>query len=275
MIASSWGACCRTEARDNCGSTEAATMTVTTHHRNALRPEDWKTKVWRYLDFAKFMSLLNTRSIMFPRADTLGDPFEAAWSPEIVNEGINFAKKMKSDDEGFIEQRKEMSARIAQDGRERLVQYAVSCWRLSEHESDAMWRAYITGSGVAVQTTYQKLYDTLHANQEFTFHMGKVDYDPSRMLKNVTQPPFFKRPLFATDEEFRAVIFQHGKPIDEFEGIKIRVDLEALVETVWITPSAKPWVRETVDGVLEQYKLKIPTRHSSIFTDPYTGELTS
>jgi hypothetical protein len=37
-----------------------------------------ETRLWRYMDFAKFVSLLETRSIHFARADVLGDSFEGA-----------------------------------------------------------------------------------------------------------------------------------------------------------------------------------------------------
>ena len=37
-----------------------------------------ETELWRYMDFAKFVSMLEQRSIYFARADVLGDPFEGA-----------------------------------------------------------------------------------------------------------------------------------------------------------------------------------------------------
>ena len=32
--------------------------------------------LWRYMDFTKFVSLLDKRALFFVRADKLGDPFE-------------------------------------------------------------------------------------------------------------------------------------------------------------------------------------------------------
>jgi hypothetical protein len=37
-----------------------------------------ESSLWRYMDFAKFVSLLKERSIHFARADCLGDSFEGA-----------------------------------------------------------------------------------------------------------------------------------------------------------------------------------------------------
>ena len=45
-----------------------------------------ETKLWRYMDFAKFVSLLESRALFFVRADKLDDPFEGALSE--VNKAI-------------------------------------------------------------------------------------------------------------------------------------------------------------------------------------------
>jgi hypothetical protein len=36
------------------------------------------TKIWRYMDLARFLSILESRSLYFSRADNLGDPYEYA-----------------------------------------------------------------------------------------------------------------------------------------------------------------------------------------------------
>ena len=37
-------------------------------------------QLWRYMNFAKFVSTLETRQLFFTRADKLDDSFEGAWS---------------------------------------------------------------------------------------------------------------------------------------------------------------------------------------------------
>ena len=37
--------------------------------------------LWRYLDFTKFVALLDASALFFVRADKLGDPFEGTLSP--------------------------------------------------------------------------------------------------------------------------------------------------------------------------------------------------
>jgi hypothetical protein len=43
------------------------------------QPDDENTKVWRYMDFTKLVSLVDSRRLFFSRADRLGDPFEGSW----------------------------------------------------------------------------------------------------------------------------------------------------------------------------------------------------
>ena len=41
-------------------------------------PEDLSSKIWRYVDLPKFLSLLEGASLYLARADRLGDPFEGS-----------------------------------------------------------------------------------------------------------------------------------------------------------------------------------------------------
>ena len=45
-----------------------------------LNPPQDNAVLWRYMDFTKFVSLLDRRALYFSRADKLGDPFEGSLS---------------------------------------------------------------------------------------------------------------------------------------------------------------------------------------------------
>jgi len=49
-----------------------------TPHEVFTFPPDDLVKIWRYMDFTKFVSLLEKRSLYFPRIDQLEDTFEYA-----------------------------------------------------------------------------------------------------------------------------------------------------------------------------------------------------
>jgi hypothetical protein len=48
-------------------------------HPILLQPDQPSVKVWRYMDFTKLVSLIDSRRLFFPRTDQLGDPFEGSW----------------------------------------------------------------------------------------------------------------------------------------------------------------------------------------------------
>jgi hypothetical protein len=47
-------------------------------HPTFLEPADKNVKIWRYIDFAKLMSLVNRKSLFFVKASELFDPFEGS-----------------------------------------------------------------------------------------------------------------------------------------------------------------------------------------------------
>ncbi|SDF21388.1 hypothetical protein [Sporomusa acidovorans] len=44
-----------------------------------LRDQIEDAKIWRYMDFAKFASLLTTSTLFFSKLKKLGDPWEGEW----------------------------------------------------------------------------------------------------------------------------------------------------------------------------------------------------
>lgn len=45
-------------------------------------------KLWRYMDFTKFVAMLNNKALYFCRLDHLGDPFEGAKGSKVLDEKI-------------------------------------------------------------------------------------------------------------------------------------------------------------------------------------------
>jgi hypothetical protein len=54
-------------------------------HPNFVPPPD-RARLWRYMDFTKFVSLLDKEALFFSSAAILGDPFEG--SDSRVNHGL-------------------------------------------------------------------------------------------------------------------------------------------------------------------------------------------
>ena len=135
------------------------------------QPTDPGIPVWRYMDFTKFVSMLESRSLFFARSDKLGDPFEGSYSRgnqtlrPIVYEEVH--KDMNP----------EMIARISENfaamTKWQLKWTFVNCWHMNSGESASMWKLYAkTNEAIAVRSSYSKLAGVL---DEHTY-LGTVEY---------------------------------------------------------------------------------------------------
>lgn len=212
-------------------------MPASTDHPVFQQPSDPNIKIWRYMDFAKYVSLLVTRELWFSRADKLGesfedklgDPFEGTFSPATAEglrrELLAFRDSGELPEETDIDEIVESQVRGNQWLREWTY---VNSWHMNERESAAMWRLYArTNEAVAIQSTYAKLRDCLPSEVKAgkpdmtgipekwvgppnTVYLGEVqyiDYATEPMpTGNAFHPFMFKRKSFEHERELRAVI---------------------------------------------------------------------
>lgn len=134
------------------------------NHSVFTEPADPTVKIWRYMAFWKFISLLEDRSLYFARADRLGDPFEGSFPEEnIAQRPSAYAELIKKyEDQGLFVRcphiERPLSFLEAQSVlRQWVCQWTfVNCWHINELESAAMWRLYGDGSPtVAIQCLCQ------------------------------------------------------------------------------------------------------------------------
>ena len=94
-------------------------------HANLRTPPN-DTVLWRYMDFAKFIQMMESKSLWFTRLDQLEDPLEGGHTDaELKRIRKNVEKKRARELIGMF--------RIA---RKELY---VNCWRSGSTESLAMW----------------------------------------------------------------------------------------------------------------------------------------
>ena len=149
-------------------------MSADTEHEaiKPFQPPDANTMVWRYMDLPKLIDLLETKSLHFSRADTLGDRFEGSWTHG------NAAYRDKIYQYIAAETGEDWSFASGQEHLGNLTKHLrrmtyINCWHAGETESAAMWKLYGTTAGsVAIQTTYKKLTIALPSNP----YMGMVQY---------------------------------------------------------------------------------------------------
>lgn len=236
------------------------------------KPSDLQAVIWRYMDFTKFVSMLESSSLFFARADCLGDPFEGSYSRG--NERLR--PVMYKDMPAAV------AAKLHAEGA-AFAQYLrkwtfVSCWHMNEGESAAMWKLYArTNEAVALRTSLSRLD---HELDEKTY-LGAVEYIDFETAwlpeGNALYPYVHKRTSFAHEREVRAVIPQipvKGEGIDMTKeppegGIERAVNLQRMLEAVYVAPTCPAWFVRTVERVVKRYGLQVPVTQSSLDAQPF------
>lgn len=239
-------------------------------------------KLWRFMDLSKFISLLSTRKLYFARLDQFEDPFETAkgiierekeWNKfyqefcfSAVKSTESFTGKTVSDEQAFTQSVRLLSELKHASINETKTTFA-SCWHENEFESEAMWKLYVKDlhQGVAIQTTFERLNNSLGK----LIDIGRINYiDYCKQFVGINESFWYKRKSFEHENEVRAIIRCHGNK-NEIYGILQDVDLDILIENVYISPLAGKWFEDIVNDLLNKYKLNVSICESNLLQKPF------
>jgi len=226
-----------------------------------IQPVTRYTKLWRYMDFAKFLSMLEDSAVFFSRSDMFEDPYEGA-IPEGNATLRNFVKS-KSSKDVVIPQK------VAD--KEKIM---ISCWHMSSYESAAMWKLYgQANEAICITTKYAKLKNQLVKGAQ----IGLVQYVNYKKAwspeNNIYYPYMFKRKSFEHEKEVRALIDSDTVKQDSLllktsYGFKNNVDLNLLIDEIYVDPSANEWFLELVKCIVNRYDLNVPVIKSPLLGLP-------
>lgn len=224
-------------------------------------PEDPDVKIWRYLSLPKFISMINSESLFFARADKFEDKFEGSYS----HANITLRPKVYKDKipERALTQLSEISKRV-------LRYMIINCWHINENESAAMWKLYCSDKeGIAIQSTYNRLITSFDDNPDESIYVGKVqyiDYNTEWLPEgNAFYPFVHKRKSFEHERELRAVI--HSKELFDY-GKSVHISLDNLIENIYVAPNSRRWFIEVVKVTVERFNLHKEPLVSDLSKDP-------
>jgi len=231
--------------------------------------------LWRYIDFAKFVSLLKDRALYFSAAKLFKDPFEGAigikarekeWDEDLLSK-FKKVKEVTSNDKVNLFN-KSMLAAFKSLGKKSRECTFINCWHLSEYESEAMWSLYTKDRSyaIAIRTTYDRLYNAIGKNP--LIDIGRVNYiDYSETFVEIRAPFWYKRKSFQHENEVRAIITDYDKK--DVKGLYVEVDLEILLQAVYISPSSPDWISDLVADVCRKYIVSPYINKSELTTQPF------
>ena len=250
----------------------------------AFAPPPPDAVLWRYMDFTKFVSLLEKQALFFARADKLkDDPFEGAW-PDLSRARI---RKFLEEPTGHLVQT------LLPFFKELRRFTLINCWHESPHESAAMWKLYSKDDyGIAIKTNFDSFAKSFTSSEEiFIGRINYIDYETADPIGDHWCFHAFlcKRRSFKHESEVRAIVqkLPPGNQIvppghqaegkdgvvdlsqDIFDvGNSYKVDLSFLIQEVIVSPYAPDWLVELVKSVAARYKLKAPVNKSRLADPP-------
>ncbi|MFJ5957997.1 hypothetical protein ACIQC5_18830 [Paenarthrobacter sp. NPDC092416] len=108
----------------------------------SVQPEPGSV-LWRYMDFSRFLSLLEYEALHFAQADLMSDKWEGASG--------TFNELMRSST--YSGDALDIVLAVQDKRKDFAKQIYMSCWHENKYESAAMWEIYQReGCGVAVCT---------------------------------------------------------------------------------------------------------------------------
>lgn len=211
------------------------------------QPEEGAIKVWRYMSLPKLISLLTSKSLHMTRLDHMSDPYEGSTTRRTAA-GIDRFLKAFGPERGYHE--------ISEFVRKSREATFVSCWHANEHESEAMWRLYGgQGGGIAVQTTYGKLVESVRYHYDTYIGMvGYIDYEESSFPDaNAFYPVMHKRMSFAHEREVRLVWYWGSPSEPDKVPAHLTIDWDPSVhcECIYVDPYAPEYYFEAVKSVIQ------------------------
>jgi len=222
------------------------------------------SKLWRYYDVIKFLSLVNGE-LYFARADKFKDKYEGAIPRQNY---LHFAElyRGRTGLKGYnadihadkADNRADIKKEFLEEFSKRKKKVAISCWHLNESESAAMWEVYSrAGQGIAVCTTHNKL-QRINKPSGYEMEMLKVHYIDFEndfhegYIDNELLPFKIKRKEFEYEHEFRILLYKNNLEGLPEEGIKIPVDTWELIEEIIASPEMKEYEVFEIQRLLDR-----------------------
>src|SRR5262249_19453290 len=140
-----------------------------------------------------------------------------------------------------------------------------------------LWKLYSrSDDAVCIQSTYRRLCGCLPK----VVRIGKVSYinyeTEGFSEEYVFNYIMHKRKSFEHERELRAVFWTMdtaagAEPLKEqieSSGLQIKVNLNELIETVFVSPSAAPWFASLVVAMTKKCGFDFPVKHSGLDAKP-------
>jgi len=219
--------------------------------------------IWRYINFPKFFSMLESTSLHFSRVDRFSDEYEGSYPENLFDDVKPLTEKQKQSVENF----KNVTKKLASS------KMRVNCWNICDYESSNLWKTYVQNNGLAIQSTFKRFKESFAKTQEEVF-IGKVKYIDYKKESfpdlNLFELVVHKWKFYESENELRSAIMigTPGTKYVDFNNppiiLPIKSDLKTLIQKIVLFPGASNWIKDLIKSILKRYDHDFPVEFSMI-----------
>lgn len=236
-------------------------------------------KIWRYMDFAKFLNLLHQDALFFPKLGILlEDPYEGTVPKKNLEEIRSIINKTR--DEQYKDKAELMLRNYCGQRKDEVF---ICSWHINHTESYLMWKTYCKiPDSVAIVSSIEYIQEAIKEQNKgkvlyvadkvkyINFQEEKID-DLSKVPTDVRQGVdininkviLHKDIAFITENEYRIVadLFRL-KPelrktlLKEGIGFFAPINPKNIIQEVYVHPKSEGWFLDLVNKVISPFGIE-------------------
>lgn len=235
-----------------------------------LNQEHNEITIWRYMDFIKFLSLIESRSLFLTKVNKMSDLLEGKYP-------MNTRRSWERAHMHLPQFWRDVIIENQTENYKTLKETTyISCWRADDKSSYHMWDAYTKRiDGIAIKSTTKRLHTSLfkyRAEIGLPVHVAKVayvDFKKDASANDLLIYQFINKAKdYKHEKEFRAILMEGLIPPTKFNrealrinhenGIDYPVDIDLLIDEIHISPFAPKEYVSSVENLLKKYDIRKP-----------------
>jgi len=211
------------------------------------------------MSLTKFMYLLQNKTLYMASIHTLiqkYDKLEGKLYPETIQYIIENGRQMTQCLEKRYGSVNDATVETNQIYLKNLASRTfASCWHIGENDTPCMWAIYAPRKfGIAIQSTYKRLHDSLNTNHEVCIGVVKYQKPTKENRLNPYEHFLHKREPYRFESELRVLININNKERCP-PHLDISVNLDELLENVYIKPRTKESDKKIITALMKKYCL--------------------
>ncbi len=232
-------------------------------HFTHKKPKNSLQKIWRYLTYDRLIEVIEEEAIYFSQISQMDDRWEGLLT---MRTREMFLKSELRKYEGHVE----AANSSVREYEELRNDFYINSWHMNDHESYLMWKAY-GNKGCAIQTNYERLSAAFAPSPTKIGGcvIEYIDYERDGFgIGNVYTQIGFKDIRYRDEREYRLLFWkvspENTKLNPDEKGMKIQVDINMLIDNIYLNPSHIPNI-DKLEKLIKEKGLECEIKNTKIW----------